>query len=85
LQRDDAHVGNLALEDAETGQIRWVDTSSSAWRRTFSEKVARFVEEKREVFSSAAVDRVNVTTDRDYVAEVATFFKNRLRRLAQGV
>jgi len=85
MEREIADVGIIALEDAETGQIRWVDTSSSAWRRTFSEKVARFVEEKREVFSSAAVDRVNVTTDRDYVAEVATFFKNRLRRLAQGV
>ena len=56
-----------------------------AWRRTFSEKVARFVEDKKDVFSSAAVDRVNVTTDKDYVAEVATFFKNRLRRLSQGV
>ena len=85
LEREIADVGILALEDAETGRLRWVDTSNSAWRQTFSEKVARFVEEKREVFSSAAVDRVNVTTDRDYVAEVASFFKNRLRRLAQGV
>ena len=85
MEREIADVGIIALEDAETGQLRWVDTSSSAWRRTFSEKVARFVEEKREVFSRAAVDRVNVTTDRDYVAEVASFFKNRLRRLAQGV
>ncbi|MXY44107.1 MAG: DUF58 domain-containing protein [Dehalococcoidia bacterium] len=85
LEREIADVGIIALEDAETGQLRLVDTSSSVWRRTFSEKVARFVEEKREVFSSAAVDRVNVTTDRDYVAEVASFFKNRLRRLAQGV
>ena len=85
LEREIADGGIIALEDAETGQLRWVDTSSSAWRRTFSEKVARFVEDKREVFSSAAVDRVNVTTDRDYVAEVAAFFKNRLRRLARGV
>ena len=85
LEREIADVGIIALEDAETGLLRWVDTSSGAWRRTFSEKVARFVENKKEVFSSAAVDRVNVTTDKDYVAEVATFFKNRLRRLAQGV
>ncbi len=85
LEREIADVGIIALEDAETGLLRWVDTSSSAWRKTFSEKVARFVEEKREVFSSAVVDRVNVTTDKDYVAEVASFFKNRLRRLARGV
>ena len=85
MEREIADVGIIALEDAETGLLRWVDTGSEAWRRTFSEKVVRFVEDKKEAFSSASVDRVNVRTDRDYVAEVATFFKNRLRRLAQGV
>ena len=85
LEREIADVGIIALEDAETGLLRWVDTSSRAWRRTFSDKVAVFAENKKEVFNAAGVDRVNVTTDRDYVAEVATFFKNRLRRLAQGV
>ena len=85
LEREIADVGIIALEDAETGLLRWVDTSNSAWRRTFSDKVAAFAENKKEVFNAAGVDRVNVTTDKDYVAEVATFFKNRLRRLAQGV
>ena len=35
LEREIADVGIIALEDAETGQLRWVDTSSGAWRRTF--------------------------------------------------
>ncbi len=85
LEREIADVGIIALEDAETGMLRWVDTSSRAWRRMFSGRVANFVEGKIEVFNAAGVDRINVMTDKDYVAEVATFFKNRMRRLSRGV
>ncbi len=85
LEREIADVGIIALEDAETGMLRWVDTGSKAWRRMFSGRVANFVEGKIEVFNAAGVDRINVMTDKDYVAEVATFFKNRMRRLSRGV
>ena len=85
LEREIADVGIIALEDAETGLLRWVDTGSRTWRRMFSGRVAGFAEGKKEVFNSAGVDRINVMTDKDYVAEVATFFKNRMRRLSQGV
>ncbi len=85
LEREIADVGIIALEDAETGLIRWVDTGSAAWRKSFVQGVARFVQDKCDVFAAAGVDRINVTTDKDYVAEVAAFFKNRLRRLSRGV
>ena len=73
-------VGIILLEDAETGDRRWVDTGNSAWRREFSERVVRLEEDKRETFASAGVDRVSVTTDGDYVPALATFFRDRLRR-----
>ena len=47
LEHDIADVGIMALEDAESGQLRWVDTGSSEWRREFLEQVAR-VEEGQE-------------------------------------
>ena len=83
LEREIADVGIIALEDAETGNLSWVDSSSREWRREFREKVARLDEEKNVVFSAARVDRISVTTERDYVAEVGTFFKNRRRRLGR--
>ena len=83
LEREIADVGIIALEDAESGNLRWVDSSSREWRREFREKVARLDEEKNVVFSAARVDRISVTTERDYVAEVGTFFKNRRRRLGR--
>ena len=83
LEQEIADVGIMALEDAESGQLRWVDTGSSEWRREFLERVARVEEGKNDVFIAAAVDRIRVTTARDYVPEVGAFFKNRLRRLSR--
>ena len=81
LEYEMADVGLLALEDAESGQLRWVDTGSKEWKREFTDRVARLKEGKREVFTAAGVDRISVTTERDYVAELGAFFKDRLRRL----
>ena len=83
LEHEIAGVGILALEDAESGQLRWVDTGSREWKREFSEKVARLEEDKKELFTAAGVDRISVTTERDYVAEVGAFFKDRRHRLGR--
>jgi uncharacterized protein (DUF58 family) len=83
LEQEIADVGIMALEDAESGQLRWVDTGSSEWRREFLERVARVEEGKNDVFIAAGVDRIRVTTARDYVPEVGAFFKDRLRRLSR--
>ena len=83
MEREIADVGIIALEDAESGHQRWVDTGDRQWRREFSERVARIDAEKSDVFAAAGVDHVRVTTERDYVAEVGGFFKNRLSRLSR--
>ena len=83
LEREIANVGVIALEDAESGQLRWVDTGSREWRREFDESVARLETGKREVLTAAGVDLVSVTTEEDYVAEVGAFFKTRLQRLGR--
>ena len=83
LEREIADVGIIALEDAESGKQRWVDTGDRQWRREFSERVARLDAEKSDVFAAAGVDHVRVGTERDYLAEVGGFFKNRLSRLSR--
>ena len=83
LEHEIADVGIIALEDAESGRQRWVDTSDRQWRRDFSERVARLDTEKSDVFVAAGVDRVRFTTEHDYIAELGAFFKNRLLRLSR--
>ena len=83
LEHDIDDVGVIALEDAESGQIRWVDTSSREWRREFNDRVARLEAGKRDVLTAAGVDRVSLTTEKDYVAEVGAFFRTRRQRLGR--
>ena len=83
LEKEIANVGVIALEDAESGELRWVDTGNREWRREFGDKVSRLAEGKGDVLTAAGVDRVSVTTEKDYVAEVGAFFKTRLQRLGR--
>ena len=83
LEHEFSDVGIIALEDAESGRLCWIDTGDREWRRSFSERVARLEEDKSDAFAAAGVDRVRVTTERDYIAEVGAFFKNRLQRLSR--
>jgi uncharacterized protein (DUF58 family) len=74
-------VGLLALEDAETGQIQWVDTGSRQWRRSFIERVNELRLARERVFRKAKVDRIDITTNSDYVIPLTNFFEQRARRL----
>jgi uncharacterized protein (DUF58 family) len=80
-EQDWPDVGLVALEDAETGQIQWVDTSSRHWRQSFAERVKELQLARERVFRKAKVDRINITTDADYVIPLTNFFEQRARRL----
>lgn len=80
LESDMANVGLLALEDAETGEIAWVDTSSRAWQRRFAEQTRQFNTAKNQVLAGAGVDTVAINTDQDYVQALALFFQKRARQ-----
>ena len=83
LEHEIPDVGVIALEDAESGQLRWLDTSDREWRLEFTERVSQLGAAKNEVLLAAGVDHVSVNTERDYVAGVGAFFKDRLRRLGR--
>ena len=73
-------IGLVALEDAETGEAVWVDTSDPGWRREFDARLGSVEAARQEAFNAAGVDRIGVTTGQDYGAELIAFFVNRTRR-----
>lgn len=75
------NVGLITLEDAETGELRWVDTGNKRWRASFQEHTDRLNAEKLQTFLNNGVDRIQVSTDKDYVTALTTFFQKRARRL----
>ncbi len=83
LEIDIANVGIIALQDSETREIRWVDTSSRAWRDIFEQRTAHRTEQLTKAFNRAKVDRVEVTTNNDYVTALTHFFAKRTARMGR--
>jgi uncharacterized protein (DUF58 family) len=74
------NVGLIELEDAETGEMVLVDTSSAAVRKKYERLGRERSERFRELFASMGVDQIEVMTDRDYVPRLVQFFRARERR-----
>ncbi|MCX5753023.1 MAG: DUF58 domain-containing protein [Candidatus Krumholzibacteria bacterium] len=74
------NVGLIELEDAETGEMVLVYTSSAAVRKQYERLGRERSERFRELFASMGVDRIEVATDRDYVSRLVQFFRARERR-----
>jgi len=72
--------GVLALEDAETGEICYVNTSSEKLRKEYR----LFMENRRarlsESFRRNGVDQILLRTDRPYENELVRFFRKRMRQ-----
>jgi uncharacterized protein (DUF58 family) len=80
LETEIPKVGLLALEDAETGELVLVDTSSRAWQTTFAERISELEAAKTRLFIRTGIDQIKVTTEKDYVNALAGFFQTRSRR-----
>ncbi|MBN1164405.1 MAG: DUF58 domain-containing protein [Candidatus Krumholzibacteriota bacterium] len=73
-------VGLVELEDAETGEIILIDTSSLAVRKRYERLGRERSGFFRELFASMGVDQIEVDTDKDYVYKLVQFFRSRERR-----
>ena len=76
-------MGIVALEDAETGDLVWVDTNDQAWRRSFEEQVMMEEEAKVRMMRSLAIDRIALVNGQEYVSSLNDFFRRRQKRLAR--
>jgi len=81
LESSIANVGLLTLEDAETGDMIWIDTSDKKWQQAFHQRVKQLENEKYQAFVRASVDRIAVGTDQDYINPLTAFFQQRAKRI----
>lgn len=70
-------VGLIKLRDAETGEDVYVDTSSSAVRRTHREWWIQHQATLSTTFTKSNVDNISVRTDEDYVKSLMNLFRRR--------
>lgn len=74
------NVGLIQLEDAETGQSKWIDTSSQSIRRYYANTAQQMAAQVKEVFKKSGVDLAEITTGTDYVKPLVAMFKKREAR-----
>ncbi len=70
-------VGLLRVADLETGQLRWVDTSSKRTRTAYSKWWYDRQQAMNQTLTKARVDYTSVATDEDYVRQLMALFKGR--------
>jgi len=73
-------VGLIEVQDAETGEIMLVDTSSARFRSQYGVHSSRRFDELTGMLRSINVDFIPVTTDRPYINDMIQFFHMRHRR-----
>ena len=74
------NVGLLELEDAETGEIILVDTSSARIRKRYEQMGFERTRQLKELFTSMGIDQITISTGKDYVRDLVRFFLARERR-----
>ncbi|MBM4171128.1 MAG: DUF58 domain-containing protein [Ignavibacteria bacterium] len=72
--------GLIKFRDAETGEIKFVDTNSKGFLRSFMETQKRFNEYRRSLFLSSRLDSIEIETSYSYVKPLIDFFKMREKR-----
>jgi uncharacterized protein (DUF58 family) len=73
-------IGLLKLIDAETGEERWVDTSSIKVQNRLKEVRREMAQQRKSLFISSRLDSIEVQTGDDYVKPLVQFFRLRERR-----
>jgi uncharacterized protein (DUF58 family) len=75
------NVGLIELEDAETGEVIMVDTSSRSFRNEYAAKAQEDNLMLKRGFQLINLDFINIQTDQSYVVPLINFFRMREKRL----
>jgi len=73
-------IGLVKMNDAETGESYWVDSSSKSVRKAWNEEWKKHQEYLNSVFFKSGVDKVDIGTHEDYVIPLLKMFKQREQR-----
>ena len=73
------NVGLIQLKDAESGQLKWVDTSNPSVRESYQSYSRNMSQQTKQLFKNSGVDTIALQTDQDYIKPLIRFFKKRNR------
>lgn len=71
------NIGLMEIEDAETGERRWIDTGDFLLRQNYQSEFFKYTEYCKAIFTKAGCDLLHIRTDEDYVKVLKKFFVSR--------
>ncbi len=71
------NLGMVPMQDAETGEIQLVDTSSKTVRFNYEKHYNDKLDYFKETFSKSGSGVVNTRVDESYVTKLLSYFKSR--------
>jgi uncharacterized protein (DUF58 family) len=80
LEESFPEVGLMGLQDAESGEVQWVDTKSLEWQRQFRKQRSQITSERDLALQQAGVERIDIPPDGDYVRALIHFFQKQARQ-----
>jgi len=86
LEMELPDLGPLFFQDAETGELAWVDTHDRGFRKRFAAAAGRHEKALRSAFGEAGVDALELSTTDDLVDAILRFadLRKRRRQLSAG-
>jgi len=76
-EEDLPNLGLVPLLDAETNEIKWVNTSNNDERKNYKADALRRKAELKNTFKKSGVDVAEIATNQDYVKPIMNLFKRR--------
>lgn len=73
-------VGILKLDDPESNEGFWVDTSDASLRSAYAQNAQRSFKKRQALFRSCGVDAIGLRTDAPYSKSLFQFFRMREKR-----
>ena len=83
-ERELPEIGMVVMNDAETGEHLWVDTSDRRFRKRFAEAVARRDAALSTAFARSGVDTLELSTEEDLVRSIVRFAAMRKSRRSKA-
>lgn len=76
-ERELPAVGRVRLRDPETGELFEINSSSPSVREAYRAEAQQWQQQLNDQCRRLAVDKIELSTDREYLPALHSFFKNR--------
>jgi len=74
------NFGLMRIKDAETGEMRWINTNSKSFVKAQDDWFRKIDKYKKYVMLKHGVDMISINTGKDYIKELIRLFKMRESR-----